>query len=81
MQPPELAAAWLLPALAGAFLGIPAGRALYGVVQHAGPQGSPPASWLIAMVLGMLAAVAVLTAIPLRTGTRRPLAEILRISP
>jgi putative ABC transport system permease protein len=72
-----LSAAQLLPALAGALIGIPAGTALYGVVQNGGPQGSPPAWWLIAMVAGMLAAVAGLTAIPARAGARRPPAAIL----
>jgi len=73
-----LSAAQLLPALAGALLGIPAGTALYGAVQSGGPQGSPPAWWLLTMVLGMLLAVAGLTAIPARIGARRPVAEILQ---
>jgi putative ABC transport system permease protein len=73
-----LLAAQLLPALAGAILGIPAGKALYGAVQNGGPQGSPPAWWLLTMVLGMLLAVAGLTAIPARIGARRPVAEILQ---
>ena len=73
-----LSAAQLLPALAGALLGIPAGTALYAAVQNGGAQGSPPAWWLLAMVLGMLLAVAGLTAIPVRIGARRPVAEILQ---
>jgi putative ABC transport system permease protein len=73
-----LSAAQLLPALAGALLGIPAGTALYAAVQNGGAQGSPPAWWLLAMVLGMLLAVAGLTAIPARIGARRPVAEILQ---
>jgi ABC-type lipoprotein release transport system permease subunit len=73
-----LLAAQLLPALAGAILGIPAGKALYGAVQNGGPQGSPPGWWLLTMVLGMLIAVAGLTAIPARIGARRPIAEILQ---
>jgi putative ABC transport system permease protein len=72
-----LSAAQLLPALAGALIGIPAGTALYGIVQNGGPQGSPPAWWLAAMVAGMLVAVAGLTAIPARVGARRPPAAIL----
>jgi ABC-type lipoprotein release transport system permease subunit len=72
-----LSAAQLLPALAGALIGIPAGMALYGVVQNGGPQSSPSAWWLIVMVVGMLAAVAGLTAIPARVGARRPPAAIL----
>ena len=73
-----LSAAQLLPALAGALIGIPAGTALYTAVQNGGPQGSPPAWSLLAMVLGMLLAVAGLTAIPARIGARRPVAEILQ---
>jgi putative ABC transport system permease protein len=73
-----LLAAQLLPALAGVILGIPAGKALYGAVQNGGPQGSPPGWWLLTMVLGMLLAVAGLTAIPARIGARRPVAEILQ---
>jgi hypothetical protein len=47
------------------------------VVQNSGPRGDPPAWWLLAMVAGMLVAVAGLTAIPAR-GARRPAAEILQ---
>jgi putative ABC transport system permease protein len=73
-----LSAAQLLPALAGALLGIPAGQALYAVVQNSGPRGNPPAWWLLAMVVGMLVVVAGLTAIPASVGARRPAAEILQ---
>ena len=72
-----LSAAQLLPALAGALLGIPAGTELYRAVQSGGPQGSPPGWWLLAMVAGLLLAVAGLTAIPARAGVRRPVAEVL----
>jgi len=51
---------------------------LYAAVQGAGPRGTPPAWWLLAMVLGMLLAAVGLTAIPARAGTRRPTAEILQ---
>ena len=73
-----LSAAQLLPALAGALLGIPIGTALYGAVQKGGPQGSSPTWWLLAMIAGILLAVAGLTAIPARIGARRPIAEILQ---
>jgi ABC-type lipoprotein release transport system permease subunit len=73
-----LSATQLLPALAGALLGIPAGTELYAAVQGAGPRGTPPAWWLLAMVLGMLLAAAGLTAIPARAAVRRPTAEILQ---
>jgi ABC-type lipoprotein release transport system permease subunit len=68
----------LLPALAGALLGIPAGSALYRAVQSGGPVGSPPAWWLLAMVAGMLLVVAGLTVIPARIVARRSVAEILQ---
>lgn len=68
----------LLPALAGGLAGIPAGTALYRAVQQGGPVGSPPAWWLLAMVAGLLLAVAGLTVIPARIGARRPVAEILQ---
>jgi ABC-type antimicrobial peptide transport system permease subunit len=73
-----LSATQLLPALAGALLGIPAGTELYAAVQGAGPRGTPPAWWLLATVLGMVLAAAALTAVPTRAGTRRPTAEILQ---
>jgi hypothetical protein len=73
-----LSATQVLPALAGALLGIPAGTELYAAVQGAGPRGTPPAWWLLAMVLGMLLAAAGLTAVPARAGVRRPAAEILQ---
>ena len=66
------------PGSGRALLGIPAGTALYRAVQSGGPVGSPPAWWLLAMVAGMLLAVARLTVIPARIGARRPVAEILQ---
>jgi putative ABC transport system permease protein len=38
----------------------------------------PPAWWLAAAVLGTVAAVGVLTAIPARIGARRPVSPILQ---
>ena len=73
-----LSASQLLPALAGALLGIPAGTRLYAAVQGAGPQGSPSGWWLLAMVAGVLPVVAGLTAIPARACARRPVAPILQ---
>ena len=73
-----LSASQLPPALAGALIGIPAGATLYAAVAGAGPQGNPPAWWLLAMILGMLLAVAGLTAIPARISAHRPAAEILQ---
>jgi putative ABC transport system permease protein len=73
-----LSAAQLLPALAGAILGIPLGLALLASVNHGTALPIPSAAWLLAVVLGTLAAVAGLTAIPARISTRRPAAEILQ---
>jgi ABC-type antimicrobial peptide transport system permease subunit len=73
-----LSAAQLMPALFGAVIGIPAGTALYGLIQNGGPQSNPSAWWLLAVVLGILIAVAVLTAVPARLAARRPAAEILQ---
>jgi putative ABC transport system permease protein len=72
-----LTAAQLVPALAAACLGIPAGLALYRAV-GGGADASPPIAWLLAVVPGTLVAVAGLTAIPARIGGRRPVAETLR---
>jgi putative ABC transport system permease protein len=71
-----LSAAQVLPALGGVLLGIPAGEALYGVVQNGGPQPSPSPWWLLAMV-GSLLAVTGPTAIPARVAARRPVAAVL----
>jgi putative ABC transport system permease protein len=68
----------LLPALAGALLGIPVGTALYGAVQGSGSQAGLPLLWLLFLVLGTLAAVVVLTAVPASISTRRPIAPILQ---
>ena len=73
-----LSAAQVLPATAGAILGIPGGFGLFAVANQGGSASQPPAWWLIAVVLGTVIAVAVLTSIPARAGGRRPVAEALR---
>jgi putative ABC transport system permease protein len=73
-----LSAAQMLPALAGAILGIPGGILLIAAVSNSGQTSGPPAPWLIAVVLGTLIVMAGLTAIPARIGARRPVAEILQ---
>ena len=74
-----LSVAQLLPALAGALLGIPGGIVIYNAARNgAGPTTIPPALWLAAMVAGTLLAVAVLTAIPALVAARRPAAELLQ---
>jgi len=74
-----LSVAQLLPALAGALLGIPGGIAIYDLGRHgAGTTTIPPALWLVTMVVVTLLAVAVLTAIPARMGARRPVADVFQ---
>jgi ABC-type lipoprotein release transport system permease subunit len=72
-----LSAAQVLPALAGAILGIPGGLALVAAVD---PDATtmPPLWQLLAVVPGTVLVIAALTAIPARIGARRPIAEILR---
>jgi putative ABC transport system permease protein len=71
-----LSAAQLLPALAGAVLGIPGGLALLAVVSD---QPAHIPRWqLLAVVPATAVVVAVLTAIPARLGARRPAAPTLQ---
>ena len=42
------------------------------------PSASLPLWWMVAVVVGTVLAVAVLTLIPARAGARRPVAEVLR---
>lgn len=73
-----LSLAQVLPSLAGAILGIPAGYGLFTLASQGGTASQPPAWWLIAAVLGTMLAVAALTALPARIGARRPVARILQ---
>jgi hypothetical protein len=73
-----LAAAQALSALPGALIGIPLGIELFIVANGAGVVSVPPASWLAAVVLGALAAVGTLTAIPAGIGARQPVSPILQ---
>ena len=72
-----LSGAQILPALAGALLGIPGGYLLFSVASQGGTASQPPAWWLVAAVLGTVLVVAALTAIPARAGAQRPVAAIL----
>jgi ABC-type lipoprotein release transport system permease subunit len=72
-----LSAAQVLPALAGAILGIPGGIGLFAATSDADTI-APPLWQLLAVVPGTVLVIAVLTAIPARLGARRPVAEILR---
>jgi putative ABC transport system permease protein len=75
-----LSAAQVLPALAGAILGIPGGIGLYAAVD---PDEAPIPSlwWLLAVVPATLLVVAGLTTLPARRGARRPVAENLQAEP
>ncbi|WBB69536.1 FtsX-like permease family protein [Micromonospora sp. WMMD812] len=75
-----MAVAQLLPAAPGVALGVPAGIALCLVVTPGDPQYAP-GSWMLAMALGVLLAVAALTAIPALAATRRPVADALQSTP
>jgi putative ABC transport system permease protein len=72
-----LAAAQVLPALAGAVLAIPGGIGLLAAVD---PDAAPiPPLWqLIAVVPGTLLVVAALTMIPAHLAIRRPIATTLQ---
>ena len=74
-----LSAAQVLPTLVGAILGIPGGFGLVEAVRKGGGVvTTPPAWWLVALVAGTLAVVAVLTAVPARIGARRSVASVLQ---
>ena len=72
-----LAAAQMLPALAGALVGIPLGILLFTAASGTGQTAIPSASWLAAVVAATLAAVALLTGVVACFGDRRPAAEVL----
>jgi putative ABC transport system permease protein len=72
-----LSAAQVLPALAGAVLGIAGGLALFAAVS--GDETANPPLWqLLAVVPATMLVVAALTTIPARVGARRPVAGTLR---
>jgi putative ABC transport system permease protein len=75
-----IAAAQVLPAMPGALLGVPLGILLFAAVNGGGAATTTvPSAWLLAAaVLGTLAAVAVLAAIPALVGGRRPVSPILQ---
>ncbi|MEU8263317.1 FtsX-like permease family protein [Micromonospora sp. NPDC048999] len=75
-----MAVAQLLPAIPGVALGVPAGIGLYLVATAGDPQYAP-ASWMLAMALAVLFAVAALAAIPALAAARRPVADALQPSP
>jgi ABC-type lipoprotein release transport system permease subunit len=71
-----LSAAQVLPALAGAALGIPGGIALFAAV---GDSTTLPSAWqLLSVVPATVVVVAGLTLIPARLSARRPVAPMLQ---
>ncbi|MET7751133.1 FtsX-like permease family protein [Micromonospora sp. NPDC005367] len=75
-----LAAAQLLPAVPGVAVGIPTGIGLVASLSI-DEVPYPPVSWLLAVALTVLLAVAVLTAVPALAATRRSVADALRSAP
>jgi len=73
-----LSVAQLLPALAGALLGIAGGIGIYEAAKNGGTTTIPSALWLAVMVVVTVLVVAVLTAIPARIVAHRPAAEVLQ---
>jgi hypothetical protein len=73
-----LSAAQVLPALAGAILGIPGGLELIAVADPDASTPMPPLWQVLAVVPGTVLVVATLTAIPARLSARRPVAEVLQ---
>jgi ABC-type lipoprotein release transport system permease subunit len=74
-----LSVAQVLPALAGAALGIAGGLALFnGISGETDGVTGPPLWQLLAVVPVTVLVVAALTTIPARLGARRPTAEILQ---
>jgi ABC-type lipoprotein release transport system permease subunit len=80
--PPQVSAglstAQVLPALAGAILGIPGGIGLIAAVDPDPTTRIPPLWQLLAVVPITALVVAALTAIPAHLGARRPVTEILQ---
>lgn len=73
-----LSLAQVLPALPGAVLGLPLGVLLFAAANGTGQLLVPPASWLTALFLGTLAAVAALTFIPSLLTARTAVGPLLR---
>jgi putative ABC transport system permease protein len=76
-----MSAAQLIPALAGALLGIPGGIGLYAVAKKGSGAATavPPAWALVIVVLASLAVIAALVAAPVGLEVRRPVADGLRL--
>jgi putative ABC transport system permease protein len=75
-----LAVAQMLPALAGAVAGVPAGLLLYATVRNGGSMTYPPAWWLASVVIATPLVVGALTVLPATLAARSPAAPVLRSS-
>ena len=73
-----LTTAQLVPGLAAACLGIPAGLLLFQAAGGQLNEAVPPLLWLLAVILGTLITVTAVTFIPARIGARQAIAEVLR---
>lgn len=74
----DLSLAQALAVLPGAILGIPLGVLLFAVANGTGQVSVPPPLWLAGVVVGTLAAVLVLTAVPASILARQPAAMVLQ---
>lgn len=72
-----LVAAQVISAVPGTLAGVGLGIALFKTAVHNGGGLGPSIPWLVPTVLGSLAAVAALTAVPARLSARRPIADAL----
>jgi len=72
-----LAVAQLLPAIPGVAAGIPLGIVFFA----GGDNRYAPASWTLGAALGVLFAIAALTAIPAMLAARHPVADSLQSAP
>ena len=72
-----IATAQMLPAAPGVLAGVPLGLGLFAAAARGVGLVVLPVWWLAAAVVGIVAAVGVLSAIPARIGARRPVAEVL----
>jgi putative ABC transport system permease protein len=73
-----LAVAQMLPALAGAVAGIPAGLLLYAAVRTGGQMTYPPTWWLAAVLIATPLTVAALTVPPATLAARSAVAPVLQ---
>ncbi len=73
-----LTAAYLVPGLVGAVLGIPGGLIVFDLAKHGGSTTLPAPGPLILMVAVTLVVIGVLTAIPIRIAARNPVADVLQ---